>query len=74
LGLWGNYGLTHDQIAAGNASHGLELLVKNKELKSNYNYSLGGGLYFTAWFIFKITSSTCFPYGLNYSLNFLNGR
>lgn len=68
--IWGNYGLIHDQIALrkGNATRD-ELLVKNKELKSNYNYSLGVAFTYRFGSILNNIINPVFR-GLNYSINF----
>jgi hypothetical protein len=67
--LWGNYGVVHDQIALrkGNVSRD-DLLVKTRELKSNYNYSLGVAFSYRFGSILNNFINPSFR-GLNYSIN-----
>jgi hypothetical protein len=68
--VWGNYGLIHDQIALrkGNASRD-ELLVRNRELRSSYNYNLGVAFTYRFGSILNNIINPVFR-GLNYSINF----
>ncbi len=68
--IWGNYGLIHDQIALrkGTASRD-ELLVKTRELKSNYNYNLGVAVSYRFGSILNNFINPAFR-GLNYSIIF----
>jgi hypothetical protein len=68
--LWGNYGLVHDQIALrkGTATRD-QLLVRTRELKSNYNYNLGIALSYRFGSILNNFINPAFR-GLNYSINF----
>ncbi len=70
LAVWGNYGLIHDQIALrkGNASRD-ELLVRNRELRSSYNYNLGVAFTYRFGSILNNIINPVFR-GLNYSINF----
>lgn len=70
VALWGNYGLVHDQIALrkGNATRD-ELLVKTRELKSNYNYNLGVAFSYRFGSILNNFINPSFR-GLNYSISF----
>lgn len=67
--IWGNYGLVHDQInlRKGNATRD-ELLVRTRELKSNYNYNLGIGFSYRFGSILNNFINPAFR-GLNYSIN-----
>jgi hypothetical protein len=68
--IWGNYGLVHDQIALrkGTATRD-QLLVRTRELKSNYNYNLGIALSYRFGSILNNFINPAFR-GLNYSINF----
>ena len=68
--VWGNYGLVHDQIALrkGTATRD-QLLVRTRELKSNYNYNLGIALSYRFGSILNNFINPAFR-GLNYSINF----
>lgn len=68
--LWGNYSLVHDQIALrkGNATRD-QLLVRTRELRSNYNYNVGIALSYRFGSILNNFINPAFR-GLNYSINF----
>ncbi|HEY0355603.1 MAG TPA: hypothetical protein VGC29_05325 [Flavisolibacter sp.] len=66
--LWGNYGLIHDQISIrkGNATRD-ELLVKNRELLSSFQYNLGVGFSYRFGSILNNIVNPRFK-GLSYSI------
>lgn len=68
--LWGTYSLVHDQIALrkGQASRD-ELLVKNRELKSSYQYNMGIGFSYRFGSVQNSIVNPRFR-GLSYSVNF----
>lgn len=68
--LWGYYGLIHDQIGLrkGDASRD-ELLVKNRELLSSFEYNLGVGFSYRFGSIMNNIVNPRFK-GLSYSINF----
>jgi len=48
VNLWGNYGLSHDQINIGAGGSSIEeLLLQQKQLKSGYSYYGGVGISYT---------------------------
>ncbi|HWJ92868.1 MAG TPA: hypothetical protein VNR87_17255 [Flavisolibacter sp.] len=67
--LWGYYGLIHDQIGLrkGNATRD-ELLVKNRELLSSFEYNLGVGFSYRFGSILNNIVNPRFK-GLSYSIN-----
>ncbi len=67
--LWGNYGLIHDQInlRKGKATRD-ELLVRNRELQSNFSYNLGIGISYRFGSILNNIVNPRFR-GLNYSIS-----
>ncbi|MBP6455387.1 MAG: hypothetical protein KA275_01555 [Chitinophagaceae bacterium] len=67
--LWGNYNFVHDQINIRKGEATLDqLLVRNKELLSSYNYNLGMGISYR--FGSKNNNAICPVFrGLNYSIN-----
>jgi hypothetical protein len=67
--LWGYYGLIHDQISLrkGNATRD-ELLVKNRELLSSFQYNLGVGFSYRFGSIMNNIVNPRFK-GLSYSIN-----
>jgi hypothetical protein len=67
--IWGNYTFVHDQINIRKGDISLDqLLTKNQELLSSYNYNLGIGLSYR--FGSKNNSAVCPIFrGLNYSIN-----
>jgi hypothetical protein len=68
--LFGNYGLIHDQIGLrkGNFTRD-ELLVRNRELKSSFQYNLGMAFSYRFGSILNSIVNPRFK-GLNYSINF----
>jgi hypothetical protein len=68
--LWGNYSLVHDQIALrkGQATRD-ELLVKNRELKSSFQYNMGIGFSYRFGSVLNSIVNPRFR-GLSYSINF----
>ncbi len=68
--VWGNYGLIHDQInfRKGNISRD-DLLVRNKELLSSYQYSMGIGFSYRFGSVLNSIVNPRFK-GLSYSINF----
>lgn len=70
VAIWGNYGLIHDQIALRKLTASRdELLVRTRELKSNYNYNLGVAFSYRFGSILNNFINPSFR-GLNYSINF----
>jgi hypothetical protein len=67
--VWGNYGLIHDQIGLrkGTATRD-ELLVKNRELLSSFEYNLGFGFSYRFGSIMNSIVNPRFK-GLSYSIN-----
>jgi hypothetical protein len=70
FGVYGNYSLIHDQIALrkGNFSRD-ELLIRNRELQSSYDYNLGIGFSYRFGSINNSIVNPRFK-GLNYSVSF----
>jgi hypothetical protein len=70
FGIYGNYGIIHDQIALrkGNFTRD-ELLVRNRELQSSYEYGLGVGFSYRFGSIRNSIVNPRFK-GLSYSINF----
>lgn len=68
--LWGYYGLIHDQISLrkGTATRD-QLLIKNRELLSGFEYNLGIGFSYRFGSILNNIVNPRFR-GLNYSINF----
>ncbi|MES2588901.1 MAG: hypothetical protein V4622_07970 [Bacteroidota bacterium] len=70
LAIWGNYAFVHDQINIRKGDIPVDqLLVKNKELLSSYNFNLGMGI---SYRFGSKNNNQVFPSfkGLNYSINF----
>lgn len=70
LAIWGNYAFVHDQINIRKGDISVDqLLVKNKELLSNYNFNLGMGI---SYRFGSKNNNQVFPSfkGLNYSINY----
>jgi hypothetical protein len=67
--LWGNYGLINDQISLrkGNFTRD-ELLVRNRELRSSFQYQLGVGFTYRFGSILNNIVNPRFK-GLNYSIS-----
>ncbi|HVG41170.1 MAG TPA: hypothetical protein VM888_06115 [Chitinophagaceae bacterium] len=67
--LWGNYGLIHDQIniRKGRASRD-EILLRNRELESSFEYNLGVGFSYRFGSILNNIVNPRFR-GLSYSIN-----
>ena len=67
--VWGNYGLIHDQIGLrkGNATRD-ELLIKNRELLSSFEYNLGIGFSYRFGSILNNIVNPRFR-GLSYSIS-----
>jgi len=67
--LWGNYGLIHDQInlRKGKASRD-EILLRNRELESSFEYNLGIGFSYRFGSILNNIVNPRFR-GLSYSIN-----
>ncbi len=67
--VWGNYALIHDQIGLrkGNATRD-ELLIKNRELLSSFEYNLGIGFSYRFGSILNNIVNPRFR-GLSYSIN-----
>jgi hypothetical protein len=67
--IWGNYGLIHDQIALrkGQATRD-QLLVKNRELKSSFEYNMGIGFSYRFGSVLNSIVNPRFR-GLSYSIN-----
>ncbi len=70
FGIYGNYGLIHDQIALrkGNFTRD-QLLVRTRELQSSYDYGLGVGFSYRFGSIRNSIVNPRFK-GLNYSVSF----
>lgn len=68
--LWGSYGLIHDQVALrkGQATRD-QLLVRNRELRSAYEYNMGIGFSYRFGSVQNSIVNPRFR-GLNYSINF----
>ncbi len=67
--IWGNYAFVNDQINIRKGDISVDqLLVKNKELLSNYNFNIGMGV---SYRFGSKNNSQVFPSfkGLNYSIN-----
>ncbi|MGE5521010.1 MAG: hypothetical protein ACM3VS_13850 [Candidatus Dadabacteria bacterium] len=70
FGIYGNYGLIHDQIGLRKGSFTRdELLVKNRELKSSFEYNLGMGISYRFGSIMNNIVNPRFK-GLSYSISF----
>lgn len=70
LGIYGNYGLIHDQIALRKGSFTRDqLLVRNRELQSSYDYGVGVGFSYRFGSIRNSIVNPRFK-GLNYSISF----
>lgn len=68
--IWGNYAFVHDQINIRKGDISVDqLLVKNKELLSSYNFNIGMGINYRFG---SKNNNQVFPSfkGLNYSINF----
>jgi len=70
FGIYGNYGLIHDQIALrkGNFTRD-QLLVRTRELQSSYDYGIGLGFSYRFGSIRNSIVNPRFK-GLNYSVSF----
>ncbi|MCE3294336.1 MAG: hypothetical protein K0R65_50 [Crocinitomicaceae bacterium] len=69
LAIWGNYSFVHDQINIRKGDISVDqLLVKNKELLSSYNFNIGMGL---SYRFGSKNNNQVFPSfkGLSYSVN-----
>jgi hypothetical protein len=70
FGIYGNYGLIHDQIALRKGDYTRDqLLVRTRELQSSYDYGLGFGFSYRFGSIKNSIVNPRFK-GLNYSVNF----
>jgi hypothetical protein len=70
FGIYGNYGLIHDQIGLRKGEFTRdELLVRNRELKSSFQYNLGMGISYRFGSIMNNIINPRFK-GLNYSISF----
>lgn len=70
FGIYGNYGLVHDQVSLrkGQATRD-EILVRNRELHSSYDYGVGMGFSYRFGSISNSIVNPRFK-GLNYSISF----
>jgi hypothetical protein len=67
--LWGNYGLIHNQITLAKGNVPIDqILVRNRQLESSYNYNLGVGFSYRFGSIMNSIVNPRFK-GLNYSIN-----
>lgn len=70
FGIYGNYGLIHDQIALRKGNYTRDqLLVRTRELQSSYDYGVGMGFSYRFGSIRNSIVNPRFK-GLNYSISF----
>ncbi len=67
--LWGNYGLIHNQITLAKGNVPIDqILVRNRQLESSYQYNLGVGFSYRFGSMMNSIVNPRFK-GLNYSIN-----